>query len=66
MRNNIVIDDSLLTKAIELSGLKTKKDTVELALREFVQKRSRINPFDLAGCLADDYDYKSARGRPLN
>jgi Arc/MetJ family transcription regulator len=29
MRTNIVIDDALMSKALKISGLKTKKDAVE-------------------------------------
>ena len=32
MRTNIEIDDSLMTKAMMLSGHKTKRETVEAAL----------------------------------
>ncbi|WP_461048427.1 type II toxin-antitoxin system VapB family antitoxin [Spirosoma arcticum] len=32
MRRNIDIDDELLKKAMEMSGVKTKKAVVELAL----------------------------------
>jgi len=33
MRTNIIIDDDLMTKAINASGYKTKKETVEQALK---------------------------------
>ncbi|MCL2223301.1 MAG: type II toxin-antitoxin system VapB family antitoxin [Oscillospiraceae bacterium] len=64
MRTNIVIDDDLMTKAMEISQLKTKKETVELALHEFVSARLRLDISDLRGKImfADGYDYKKARG----
>lgn len=37
MRTNIVLDDSLMKMALELGGLKTKKATIENALRLFIQ-----------------------------
>ena len=37
MRTNIVIDDILLKKAMTASGLKTKRATIEEALRLYVQ-----------------------------
>ena len=37
MATNLAIDDKLLCEAFEISGLKTKKDTVNLALKEFIQ-----------------------------
>ncbi len=47
MRTNIVIDDSLLSEAQDLSGLKTKKATIEEALRLFVsvKKQKEIRKF---------------------
>ena len=38
MATNLAIDDSLLNMALQLGGLKTKKDTVNTALQEFIQK----------------------------
>ena len=37
MRTNIVIDDDLMQQALRLSGARTKREIVELALRRFVQ-----------------------------
>lgn len=37
----IDIDDEALAEAMRLSGAKTKKDTVNLALREYVERRRR-------------------------
>lgn len=37
MRTNIVIDDALMTQAMSLSGLETKKAVVEEALKVFIQ-----------------------------
>lgn len=37
MRTNIIIDDELMREALELCGLKTKKDVVEAGLRLLVQ-----------------------------
>lgn len=44
MRTNIDIDDELLKRAMERTGLKTKKATVEEALRRLVRvgEQSRI------------------------
>jgi Arc/MetJ family transcription regulator len=43
MRTNIDIDDELMAKALELSGLPTKKAVVEEALKLLVQSRKRRN-----------------------
>lgn len=37
MRTNIVIDDALMKAALEATGLKTKRDAVELGLRTIVR-----------------------------
>jgi len=41
MRTNIVIDDSLMNKAKKVSGYKTKKETIEEALRLLVAQREQ-------------------------
>jgi Arc/MetJ family transcription regulator len=37
MRTNIVIDDQLMGEALEASGLKTKREVVELGLKTLIQ-----------------------------
>ena len=63
MRTNVVLDDTLLQEALALSGVKTKKDVISLALHEFVMTRKRLNLLELAGKISfrDDYDYKACR-----
>jgi Arc/MetJ family transcription regulator len=63
MRTNIVLDDSLVKEAFLLSGVKTKKDLISLALKEFVMTRKRRNLLELAGKIEfrGDYDYKARR-----
>ncbi len=45
MRTNIVLDDDLIKKALQLSGFKTKKKTIEEGLKLLIrlnnQKRFR-------------------------
>ena len=43
MRTNIEIDDKLMNEAIKVSGLKTKKDTVELGLKTLVRLKKQEN-----------------------
>ncbi len=63
MRTNIVLDDALVNEAILLSGVKTKKDVISLALQEFIISRKRLNLLDLAGKIKfrEDYNYKACR-----
>ncbi|CCJ06330.1 type II toxin-antitoxin system VapB family antitoxin [Methylocystis sp. SC2] len=44
MRTNIVIDDKLMREALRATGLKTKKEAVELGLRTLLrlQRQKRI------------------------
>jgi Arc/MetJ family transcription regulator len=39
MRTNIVIDDKLMRDTLRLTGLKTKREAVELGLRTLVRLR---------------------------
>ncbi len=39
-RTNIVLDDRLVGQAMRLSGAKTKREAVDLALRELVARRT--------------------------
>ncbi len=63
MRTNIVIEDELFMEAILLAGVKTKRETVEIALREFVLNRKRKNLSLLKGknLIDPKYDYKKLR-----
>ena len=63
MRTNIVIDDVLIEEAFAVSNLKTKRELVDRALREFVARHKRKNLMDLYGSdgMDPDYDYKQVR-----
>jgi Arc/MetJ family transcription regulator len=63
MRTNIVLDDTLVKEAFRLAPLKSKRELVDLALREFIAARKRRDLRDLIGKVRLDpsYDYKKAR-----
>ena len=63
MRTNVDLDETLLQEALTLSGVKTEKDVISLALQEFVLSRKRLNLIELAGKIefSEDYDYKTGR-----
>ncbi|HON78703.1 MAG TPA: type II toxin-antitoxin system VapB family antitoxin [Spirochaetota bacterium] len=65
MPTNLAIDDNLLKDALKIGGLKTKKDTVTLALKEFIQRRKQQEIIELFGTIDYDenYDYKKSRNR---
>lgn len=41
MRTNIVIDDKLMKETLKLTGLRTKREAVELGLRTVVRLRKQ-------------------------
>ena len=63
MRTNIVLDDTLVEQAFALTGLRTKRELVHLALSELVRQRRKKDLFELAGKvkLRSDFDHKSMR-----
>ena len=65
MATNLSIDPKLLEKALEISGLKTKKETVNLALQEFINRHKQLEILNLFGKMDPDpdYDYKKGRTR---
>ena len=65
MATNLAIDPELLNKALEVGGEKTKKATVNRALREFIARREQERLLDLFGKFDwdDEYDYKRERTR---
>ncbi|HVR30938.1 MAG TPA: type II toxin-antitoxin system VapB family antitoxin [Thermoanaerobaculia bacterium] len=65
MRTNIELDDDLITRGISLTGAKTKRQLVHLALEELVRSRTRRNMLDLAGEieLEGGFDHRVLRRR---
>lgn len=63
MRTNIVLNDALVKEAQALSRIKTKRELIETALREFVANRKRLDLHDLKGSqlIAEGYDHKATR-----
>lgn len=63
VRTNIELEDALVEEAFELTKVRTKKELVNLALRELIKNRKRKDLISLAGQikLRDDYDYKALR-----
>ncbi len=60
MPTNLAIDDRLLQKALAIGGHRTKRQTVNEALREFIQ---RLELAKLVGKVDYDprYDYRKER-----
>jgi hypothetical protein len=65
MATNLSIDPTLIERALELSGERTKKAAVTKALEEFIARRRQKRVLELFGKLEWDagYDYKAERQR---
>tara|TARA_R110001592_G_scaffold19575_1_gene80112 strand:- start:1615 stop:1809 length:195 start_codon:yes stop_codon:yes gene_type:complete len=63
MATNLALDNSLLDAALKVGGFKSKKDTVNAALKEFIERRKQQEMKALFGNMSadDDYDYKKGR-----
>jgi Arc/MetJ family transcription regulator len=61
MRTNIVIDEELVKKGIHYTGLRTKKELVNYALRELVQRKERKEILRLKGKLHWEGDLDEMR-----
>ncbi|HQL04149.1 MAG TPA: type II toxin-antitoxin system VapB family antitoxin [Treponemataceae bacterium] len=61
MRTNIVIDDALMTEALDISGYKTKKETVEEALKLLIKLKNQAKIRNFRGKLSWDGDLEKMR-----
>ena len=65
MPSNLAIDDALLEEARHLGGHRTKKETVNRALKEYIQRRKQKEVVRLFGTIDydEDYNFKATRSR---
>jgi hypothetical protein len=65
MPSNLAIDDRLLEEAQKLGRHRTKKETVNAALDEYVRRRKQLKVLSLFGTIDYDprYDYKRERSK---
>jgi hypothetical protein len=63
MATNLVLSQELLLEALKVSGLKTKKDAVNLALKEFINRHKQMEIIKLFGKMDPDPDYDCKKGR---
>jgi Arc/MetJ family transcription regulator len=65
MRTNIDLDDEMIARGLSLTGAKTKRQLVHLALEELVRSRTRRNLLDLAGQVEfkEGFDHRVLRRR---
>ena len=64
MRTNIEIEDRLMRDALRLTGVRTKREAVDLALRELVARHRQLGILKLRGRVSWEGDLDdSRRGR---
>ncbi len=61
MRTNIVIDDELMNDALKVTGVKTKKEAVELGLKTLIQLKKQAEVKEWRGKLAWEGDLTATR-----
>lgn len=61
MRTNIVIDDRLMADVLKLTGLKTKREAVDLSLKTLVRLRQQGKIRRFRGKLKWDGDLDAMR-----
>jgi len=64
MRTNIVIDDELMDEALKLTGIKTKKELVELGLKTLIRLKQQESIKALRGQLKWEGDLEELRTNP--
>lgn len=65
MASNIEYDQCLLSEVLKVGGFKYKKDAVNTALKEYLQRHKQVKILDLFGSVEyeEKYDYKKKRKR---
>jgi len=61
MRTNILIDDDLMKEVLKATGLKTKKEAVELGLKTLIRLKKQESIKSLKGRLVWEGDVDSMR-----
>ena len=61
MRTNIVLDEKLIEKGKKYTGIKTKKELVDFALRELIKRKRRKRILGWKGKLSWEGDLEEMR-----
>ncbi|MCF7791819.1 MAG: type II toxin-antitoxin system VapB family antitoxin [Victivallales bacterium] len=63
MSTNLAIDDKLILAAQKIGHHRTKKETVTVALREYIAHKKQLETVNLFGTIDFDenYNYKAER-----
>lgn len=65
-RTNIVIDESLVKKGLKATGLKTRRELVDYALRELLRRESQKKILELKGNVIWQGDIDAMRKRRVS
>lgn len=67
MRTNIDLDDNLVKEAFKYINVNTKKELINIALKELVENHRKKDLLELMGKIEFDenYDYKKMRSGKL-
>ena len=60
-RTNIELDEKLLSKGKKITGIKTSKALIDLALRELVRRRNQRKILELSGAIKWDGNLSQIR-----
>jgi hypothetical protein len=63
MATNLALNPKLIIEAQKIGGFKTKKDTVNTALLEFIQRHKQLEIVKLFGSVEYDSEYNHKKGR---
>lgn len=64
-RTNVVLDDELVARCFEVTGLKTRRALIDHALHELLRREDQKKVLDLKGSVAWDGDltrWRTSRG----
>ncbi len=63
MATNLALNPKLIIEAQKIGGFKTKKDTVNTALLELIQRHKQLEIVKLFGSVEYDSNYNHKNGR---
>lgn len=61
MRTNVVLDDELVDRAREMTGIRTKREVIDVALRTLIRLRQQERVRQLRGKLHWEGDLEAMR-----
>jgi len=62
VRTNVVIDEALVEAGLQATGLKTRRDLIDFALRDLLRRKSQRALMELKGTVTWEGDLDRLRG----